>query len=141
VPGVTSAFAAAAESEIPLTLRGVSSGIVFATGQDAEGEVLPGWVGLALAGVTVAIYMGRSVAARVADRLMEAGLPPSTPAVIIENASLPDRRVRGGVLRDLREHRGGDDMPGPALILIGDAVAQGALSGAEPIAAARVLAA
>jgi uroporphyrin-III C-methyltransferase/precorrin-2 dehydrogenase/sirohydrochlorin ferrochelatase len=141
VPGVTSALAAAAECEIPLTMRGVASGIVFATGQDADGDVLPGWAGLALAGLTVAVYMGRSVAVRVADRLIEAGLPPSTPAVVIENASLPDRRVQAGVLRDLRDKVGRDDTAGPALILIGDAIAQGAFGEAEPIAAARVLAA
>ena len=67
VPGVTAALAAAAEAEIPLTLRGTASSLVFATGQDARGDVLPDWAGLALSGATVAVYMGRSVAARVAD--------------------------------------------------------------------------
>ena len=62
VPGVTAAFAAAAETEMPLTLRDVSSSLVFATGHDADGETLPGWAGLALSGATVAVYMGRSVA-------------------------------------------------------------------------------
>ena len=66
VPGVTAALAAAAEAEIPLTLRGAASSLVFATGQDADGDVLPDWAGLALSGATVAVYMGRSVAARVA---------------------------------------------------------------------------
>ncbi|RWE89778.1 SAM-dependent methyltransferase, partial [Mesorhizobium sp.] len=32
VPGVTAAFAAAADFELPLTLRGVSSSMVFTTG-------------------------------------------------------------------------------------------------------------
>ncbi|MBZ0228546.1 MAG: siroheme synthase CysG, partial [Bauldia sp.] len=58
VPGITAAFAAAAENEIPLTLRDSSSALVFATGHDADGETLPGWAGLALGGVTVAVYMG-----------------------------------------------------------------------------------
>ena len=71
VPGITAAFAAAAEAEIPLTLRDTSSSLVFATGHDADGETLPGWAGLALRGATVAVYMGRTVAAqgrRPADR-------------------------------------------------------------------------
>ncbi len=36
VPGITAAFAAAAEAEIPLTLRGVASGLVFASGHDCR---------------------------------------------------------------------------------------------------------
>ncbi len=34
VPGITSAFAAAADFELPLTLRGVASSLVFTTGHD-----------------------------------------------------------------------------------------------------------
>jgi len=75
VPGITAAFAAAAETEIPLTLRDASSALVFATGHDVDGETLPGWSGVALAGATVAVYMGHTVAAKVATRLIEAGTP------------------------------------------------------------------
>ena len=89
VPGITAAFAAAAETEIPLTLRGVASSLVFVTGHDLNGETLPDWAGLALTGTTIAIYMGLSVAAKVADRLIEAGVPPVTPVAVIQNASLP----------------------------------------------------
>jgi uroporphyrin-III C-methyltransferase/precorrin-2 dehydrogenase/sirohydrochlorin ferrochelatase len=141
VPGVTSALAAAAEAEIPLTLRGTASSLVFATGQDADGETLPGWSGLALAGATVAVYMGRSVAARVAARLIEAGLSPATPVAIVENASLPERRVFAGRLAELAAFEERGDVDGPALILIGEAAGQGALAGAEPLALAQILAA
>jgi uroporphyrin-III C-methyltransferase/precorrin-2 dehydrogenase/sirohydrochlorin ferrochelatase len=137
VPGVTAALAAAAEAEIPLTLRGVASIIVFATGQDASGGVLPDWAGLALSGATVAVYMSRSVAAAVADRLMKAGLDAETPVAVIESATLPERRHFSGMLRDLAALSDRDDISGPTLILIGQAAAEGALSLAEPLAAAR----
>ena len=101
VPGITAAFAAAAETEIPLTLRDRSSALVFVTGHDADGETLPGWAGLALTGATVAVYMGRSVAAKVATRLIEAGLAGSTPVAVLENASRPDRRAYAGRLDEL----------------------------------------
>ena len=136
VPGVTSALAAAAEAEIPLTLRGTASSLVFATGHDAEGGVLPGWADLALSGATVAVYMGRSVAAGVAARLMEAGLGAGTPVAVIENATLPERRVFAGTLRDLPAFAGRAEVDGPALILIGAAVGEGALAEAEPLAPA-----
>ena len=43
VPGITSAFAAAADFELPLTLRGVASSLIFTTGHDLTGDVLPDW--------------------------------------------------------------------------------------------------
>jgi len=134
VPGVTSALAAAAEAEIPLTLRGVASDLVFATGHDRAGDTLPGWVGLALSGATVAVYMARSVAGKVAGRLLDAGLPAATPVAVIENATRNQRRLFAGALADLPAFAGHNDVTGPALILIGEAVSRGALADAEPLA-------
>jgi uroporphyrin-III C-methyltransferase/precorrin-2 dehydrogenase/sirohydrochlorin ferrochelatase len=141
VPGVTSALAAAAEAEIPLTLRGAASTLVFTTGHDAQGDVLPDWAGLALSGATVAVYMGRSVASRIAHQLTEAGLSGATPVAVVENASLPNRRMLSGVLADLGSLADRSELDGPALIIIGAAAAEGALASAEPLAPARVMAA
>lgn len=123
VPGVTAALAAAASAKLPLTLRGVASSIVFATGHDRDGATLPGWAGLVLGGTTVAVYMGRTVAAEVAARLAEAGLSAATPVAVVENASHESERVYGGVLADLAAIAGRDDIAGPVLIVIGEAVA------------------
>jgi uroporphyrin-III C-methyltransferase/precorrin-2 dehydrogenase/sirohydrochlorin ferrochelatase len=128
VPGITAAFAAAAETEIPLTFRNQSSGLVFATGHDADGETLPGWAGLALSGVTIAVYMGRSVAAKVASRLIEAGLPAATPVAVIENASRADRRAYSGRLDELAEIADRPELSGPVLIIVGEVVAAGAIA-------------
>jgi uroporphyrin-III C-methyltransferase/precorrin-2 dehydrogenase/sirohydrochlorin ferrochelatase len=141
VPGVTSALAAAAEAEIPLTLRGVASDLVFATGHDQAGDTLPGWAGLALSGATIAVYMARSVAGKVAGRLLEAGLPAATPVAVIENATRNERRLFAGTLAELPALAAHRDVTGPALILIGEAVARGALADAEPLAVYETLAA
>lgn len=101
VPGVTSAFAAAADFALPLTLRGTASSLVFTTGHDLNGNTLPDWAKLAVGGATVAVYMGRSVAVSVASRLMEAGLPSDTPVAAVENAGRPDARLFHGTLTDL----------------------------------------
>jgi uroporphyrin-III C-methyltransferase/precorrin-2 dehydrogenase/sirohydrochlorin ferrochelatase len=127
VPGITAAFAAAAETEIPLTLRGVASSLVFVTGHDAEGETLPDWADLALRGSTVAVYMGLSVAAKVAERLVEAGVKASTPVAVIENASLPQQRAFVGRLAELGRIAS-DGLVGPALFVIGDVVAESRLA-------------
>ncbi len=134
VPGVTSAFAAAADFELPLTLRGVTSSMVFTTGHDLSGGVLPDWARLAISGATVAVYMGRSVAADVASRLMEAGLSPDTAVAMIENASLPTSRKLHGTLADLPRLEARDDLAGPVMTIIGDAVAGANFSRSEPLA-------
>jgi len=140
VPGVTAALAAAAETEIPLTLRDSASALVFATGQDANGETLPSWAGLALSGATVAVYMGRAVAAKVAARLIEAGMRPTTPVAVIENASRPGHRAYVGELSELARIAANGDPAGPALIIVGDVVAEGAVS-TRPVSLAALVAA
>jgi uroporphyrin-III C-methyltransferase/precorrin-2 dehydrogenase/sirohydrochlorin ferrochelatase len=137
VPGVTAAFAAAADFELPLTLRGVASSIVFTTGHDLKGRALPDWARLAIDGATVAVYMGRSTAAEVAARLQEAGLSPDTAVAVAENASLCHRRLFHGTLSDLSALAGRTDLTGPVLTVIGDAVAGANFERSEPLAAHR----
>lgn len=133
VPGITSAFAAAADFELPLTLRGVASSLVFTTGHDLTGDVLPDWASLAISGATIAVYMGRTVAASVAGRLMEAGLPAETTVAVIENASRRDRRLMHGTLKDLPDLEHRDELSGPVMVIIGEAVAGANFEQSEPL--------
>ncbi|MTI44531.1 uroporphyrinogen-III C-methyltransferase [Roseibium hamelinense] len=133
VPGVTAAFAAAASAQLPLTLRGVASSLVFATGHNARSETLPDWAGLALKGSTIAVYMGRSVAASVAEKLMAAGMGPQTPVAIVENAAHANERQFAGQLADLAALSVRDEIDGAVLIVIGEAVGHAALEHAEPL--------
>ena len=138
VPGVTSAFAAAADFELPLTLRGVTSSLVFTTGHDLKGAALPDWAKLAISGATVAVYMGRSVAADVANRLIDAGLSPDTAVAVVENASLGNRRRFHGTLTDLPSLEARVDLTGPVMTIIGDAVAGANFDKSEPLASQRI---
>ena len=139
VPGITAAIAAASSLQIPLTLRGVASSLVMATGHDVNSNTLPDWAGLALKGATVAVYMGKSVSGAVATRLMEAGLSSQTPVAIVENASRSDEHALVGTLADLAilsnrpDLANRPDMDGPALIVIGDVVRHAALEKALPL--------
>jgi len=135
VPGVTSAFAAAADFALPLTLRGVASSMVFTTGHDLKGSSLPDWARLAIDGATVAIYMGRTNAADVAGRLIQAGLSPDTAVAVVENASQPSRRLLHGTLADLPSLQDRADLAGPVMTIVGDAVAGADFSRSEPLAA------
>ncbi|MEP0941964.1 MAG: siroheme synthase CysG [Rhizobiaceae bacterium] len=135
VPGVTSALAGAAEAEIPLTLRGTASSVVFTTGHDLNGKHLPDWAQLALSGATISVYMGRTVARQTAARLLLAGLAPDTPVAVLENVSRSDSHSRRlvGTLSDLQHLQDEKSSPAAALIIIGEAVAAVRLDLCQPI--------
>ena len=133
VPGITAAFAAAADFELPLTLRGVASSLVFTTGHDLNGKTLPDWARLALSGATVAVYMGRTVAASVAGRLMAAGLAEDTTVAVVENAGRGDRRLMHGTLKELPDLENRVELKGPVMVIIGDAVAGANFEHSEPL--------
>ena len=135
VPGITSALAAAADFELPLTLRGVASSLVFTTGHDLTGAALPDWARLAVSGATLCVYMGRTVAAHVASRLIEAGLPADMTVAIVENASRGDCRLFHGTLADLPALERRTELAGPVMVVIGDAVAGASFAHSTPIAA------
>lgn len=132
VPGVTSTLAAAADAKIPLTMRGLASHLVLATGHGAEDTEPAAFEAIAAAGGTVAVHMGKSVAGRVTARLLAAGLAPDTPAVAIENAGRGAARVFAGPLATLPALADRDDLDGPVLIIVGPAVALGDLAAAAP---------
>jgi uroporphyrin-III C-methyltransferase/precorrin-2 dehydrogenase/sirohydrochlorin ferrochelatase len=139
VPGITSAFAAAADFDLPLTLRGVASSLIFTTGHDLTGDVLPDWARLAVSGATIAVYMGRTVAASVAERLMDAGLTRDTTVAVIENASRVDRRLFHGILGELPDLQAREDLDGPVMVIIGEAVAGANFDKSEPLSAFRAV--
>jgi len=121
VPGVTSASAAAAAAGIPLTRRLTARRLQFITGHDVTGA-LPedlNMAALADAEATTAVYMGRRTFAELARRLIAAGLPPETPAMVAESVSKPDQTILRGTLAGLAQALA--DAPGgaPALILYG----------------------
>jgi len=122
VPGVTAALAAGASAGAPLTHRGAAQAVTFVTGHAKAGEAPDlDWPALARGNQTVVIYMGLATASAIAGRLIGAGRAPSTPAVIVENASLPMERRIVTTLGGLAEAAAG--LEGPALLMVGEAMA------------------
>ena len=122
VPGVTAALAASASAGAPLTHRGMAQAVTFVTGHAAEGDEPDlDWASLARANQTVVIYMGLSMAQVIAERLLAAGRMPSTPALIVENASRADERRVITTLANLAE--AARSLSGPALLMVGEAMA------------------
>jgi uroporphyrin-III C-methyltransferase len=128
VPGVTAALAAGASAGAPLTHRGAAQAVTFVTGHAAAGgEPDLDWASLARPNQTVVIYMGVSTAAAIAARLMDAGRNGSTPALIVEDASLPSERRVVTTLAGLADAAAA--VSGPALLIVGEAMA---LASAQP---------
>lgn len=123
-PGVTAASAAAASAGVSLTLRGLARKLVFVTAHARAGDTLDlDWVTLADPEATLAVYMGKAAAGLIARQLMAAGLGADTPVLLVENASLADERqfhTRLDLLPLAARTALGD---GPALLLIGKALA------------------
>jgi uroporphyrin-III C-methyltransferase/precorrin-2 dehydrogenase/sirohydrochlorin ferrochelatase len=132
VPGISAALAAAADTATPVTLRNVSSGVVFATAHGAEDAELDHWAALASTGITLALYMGGQIAMATAGKLLRRGMRPSMPAGIVVNAGRSNRTFVRGTLGAMAANALVPD--GPAIIFIGEAVAHGDWADATAIA-------
>jgi len=121
VPGITSAFAAAARLKTPLTDRGAASKLILATAHYAAGktELTPKWTGAFPEGATLVIYMpGRKFRA-LADDLIASGIDAKTPCVAVSNATTPSEEVHASTLSKIED----DDVgPAPVILLVGDAI-------------------
>jgi uroporphyrin-III C-methyltransferase len=121
VPGITTAFAAAARLKTPLTDRSAASKLILATAHHAAGklELTPKWDGAFPEDATLVIYMpGRKFRA-LADDLIASGINAETPCVAISKATAPDEKVHISTLAQLED---GDVGPAPVILLIGHAI-------------------
>ncbi len=124
IPGVTAACAAAARLAVPLTQRRVARSLHFVTGHGNDGSVpAHDWAALAGAGGTIAAYMAARTLSTLTARVIAAGLPASTPAVAIENASRSGERHVFATLGELPHRLAQERFTGPTLVLIGAVVA------------------
>lgn len=92
VPGVTAAAAAGALIGRSLTERGVADTFVIATGAGCVDNPLPDCTRLSGPGTTTAFYMSVGEAGRIAERLMEQGLPGESRIDICADISKPSER-------------------------------------------------
>ena len=121
IPGVPSAFAAAAAAGIPLTRRLVARRIQFVTGHDIKGA-LPEDINLpALAdpAASTIIFMGKRTFSQLQKKLAGYGLPDSTPALLAEAVSTPQQSLTLTTIKELADKLDKEISPKPALIFYG----------------------
>jgi uroporphyrin-III C-methyltransferase len=121
VPGITSGLAAPAAVGIPVTQRGVASGVAFVTGHAADGSgTEPDWQALAACGLTLVIYMGMTRAHDIRASLLEAGMRAVTPVAVIARATRPDQSAIVATLADFVEAAHAAHLGSPAIIVVGE---------------------
>ena len=105
VPGVTAAFSAAAELGASLTDRRVASKLIVLSGHHAAGELPEPIFGeFAIPDdATLAIYMPGSDLARIGAALLDGGLAPDTPCIVVSDASRPTAGFAAFRLREMKD--------------------------------------
>ncbi|MBW7920631.1 MAG: uroporphyrinogen-III C-methyltransferase [Rubellimicrobium sp.] len=122
IPGVTAATAATAAAGIPLTRRKAARRVQFVTGHDVTGALPEGlnWTALADPGAVTAVFMARATFPALAARLIAAGLPPATPALLAQGVSTPAEALHRDTVEGLAARlEGAGPDAAPTLILYG----------------------
>jgi len=127
VPGITAAFAVAAELKTPLTDRSSASKLIFATAHHAAPqpdkpatlELTPKWEGAFPPDATLVLYMPGRRFRLLADELIASGIDAHTPCIAVSNASTPQQHIHRTTLAALEDDAVG---PAPVLMLIGHAI-------------------
>lgn len=125
VPGISSAIAAPAAAGIPVTMRGMASGVSIVTAhQDPNTEPRLNWDALADSGTTLVILMGAARASEISKRLIAGGMSPDMPVAVIGSATTKDEFVQRCALGRLSQL----EISNPSTIVVGYVAAHDVLS-------------
>jgi len=120
VPGISAAFGAAAAAQVSLTDRRLASHVLFTTySRSSEANLLP-MLGIS-AETTVVVYMPGPDYKGVSHWLLECGIAPETPCLIISKASQHEQSQSSSTLSRLASL---PPLPAPALLIVGRVAGQ-----------------
>ena len=105
VPGISAGIGGTAAAGIPLTHRGLTRNVTFATGHDVTGDLDLDRV--ALSDVLVLYMAGRNLGT-IAARLMQAGRDPADAVAVIRDATRPEQTVHVTTLAEAADQTGLD---------------------------------
>lgn len=122
-PGITAAQGMAGATGVPLTHRGLATGVRYVTGHRARDAKLDlDWQSLADEDTTLVIYMGAANIAEIALELMRAGLPGSLPVLAVANVTTPREARHISRLDRIGTDMAERPMPAPVLFVLGHVV-------------------
>lgn len=124
VPGITAAQGAASSLQIPLTHRGLSTGLRYVTGhRAANADLNLDWASLASKDTTLVVYMGASTIGEITTALMAHGLPETTPVLAVASATTPNESRKLSTLGTIAAAIAGELSSDPILFIIGSVAA------------------
>ncbi len=121
VPGVTSAFAAPAVADVPVSHRGVAHEIVVVSGHVPPGDPrsLVDWPALGRLRGTVVLLMAVERIAAFAAALMDGGRHPDTPVAVVQDGTMRIQRSARATLATVAEVVREREIAPPAVIVVG----------------------
>jgi uroporphyrin-III C-methyltransferase len=122
IPGISSASGCSSMAGIPLTHRGLATGVRYITGHCKEPDLALNWQSLADPDTTLVVYMGLANLPIIAAKLMEYGLPSDFPAAAIQSGTTTEQRVVISTLKDIAADVGHAGLEPPTLIIVGKVV-------------------
>jgi uroporphyrin-III C-methyltransferase len=129
VPGVSSIAAVPGAASIPVTHRGLSTGVVAVTARDRHGNGIdfPRFAGMR---ETLLVFMGLDALPAIAAGLIAHGADPGTPAAVVSRGTLPDQQSVTAPLARIAEAAEG--LATPALLVVGEVVEVAAMLTSRP---------
>ena len=122
IPGVCSALSAPLSAGISVTHRDAASSVAIVTGHNADGtEGRIDWNALARLDTLVFLMCVHNVGT-IAQRLIEAGRAPDTPAAMVQMAFWHDEFTVTGTLATIAEEVRRAEIKPPATLVIGEVV-------------------
>jgi len=121
VPGVTSAVSVPAAAGIPVTHRGITTSVVVASAHAGAGLALDA-ARTAPRDATLVLLMGLAGLAETAEELIGSGRDPGTPVAVISDGWTPRQRTVTGTLSGIAADVAAAELPGPAVIVVGEVV-------------------
>ncbi|MBM3941714.1 MAG: precorrin-4 C(11)-methyltransferase [SAR202 cluster bacterium] len=123
IPGVSSAFAAAARLKVELTVPEVSQTVIL-TRVEGRVSMPPGeeLSSLASHGSTLVLFLSITRMPRIVRELRAAGYPKDTPVAVAYRVGWPDEQIIRGTLADISPKVRAAKLTLQALILVGKAL-------------------
>ena len=124
VPGVTSAIAGPAYAGIPVTHRGIATTFTVVSGSEdpSKSESTVPWEILAKNGGTLVVLMGWASLEKILGTLQKEGLPPTTPAALVQWGTWSDQQTVTGNIENILELGKDAGLTPPVITVIGEVV-------------------
>ncbi|SNZ07205.1 uroporphyrin-III C-methyltransferase / precorrin-2 dehydrogenase / sirohydrochlorin ferrochelatase/uroporphyrin-III C-methyltransferase [Cohaesibacter gelatinilyticus] len=121
VPGITAAQGCSTSLHVPLTHRGMATGVRYVTGHCRNDVPLDlNWSSLADEATTLVVYMGLAAIEQISRELIANGMRADIPVLAISKGTTKDERHVLADLRSIHQVAKQAELKAPTLFIIGE---------------------